>query len=151
MIADLIARLEKAEGPSPHLDAEIALAILYPGWVRHPHVGNECPDWVQREMWPSVEKFLAWRDHNEPVERAIAANYTASIDAALTLVPDGMWWLIGAGRIRQKEPLYGAQILRHDPDPPYTSDVIAEGEHDAGAAVALCIAALRAGPACLTP
>jgi hypothetical protein len=131
MIADLIARLEKAEGPSRELDAEIFA-----------HIGltelqeSHCRSWCRMAGRTDLtrERYIdAW-----------APAYTASIDAALTLVPDGMWWLIGAGRIRQREPLYGAQIMRHDPDPPYTSDVIAEGEHDAGAAVALCIAALRA-------
>lgn len=137
-MSDLIARLEAAEEPSRELDTEIWLACV-PGTTRnqwsytHVATGRLCDINETRELQPDGCRRLV-----------IVPNYTASIDAALTLVPDGMWWLIGAGRIRQKEPLYGAQILCHDPDPPYTSDVIAEGEHDAGPAVALCIAALKA-------
>lgn len=64
-------------------------------------------------------------------------HYTANVDAALTLVPDGMNYILGRGRARTDEPLFGAQILDGEA-------VIADGETDGGLALAICIASLRA-------
>jgi hypothetical protein len=111
--AELIARLEVAEGPSRDLDMEIAKLAQGFGLPGSGLLG-----------------YLPY--------------FTSSLDAALTLVPKGMWWLIGLGKTRPKEPLYGAQILLHGPRPPYNADVLAEGEHDANPAIALCIASLKA-------
>ena len=66
--------------------------------------------------------------------------YTSSIDAALTLVPEGYFYFLGKGRLEPDEPLYGAQIIAmgaHDRP-------IGTGEHDISLALALCIAALAA-------
>ena len=38
--------------------------------------------------------------------------FTRSLDAAMTLVPEGRGWLAGYGRIRPDEPLGGAMITR---------------------------------------
>lgn len=63
--------------------------------------------------------------------------YTTSLDAAMSLVPKGLYWLVGAGKTRPDEPLFGAQILRGQ-------TVVAGGETGASAAAALCASALRA-------
>jgi hypothetical protein len=75
--------------------------------------------------------------HGEPYPHE-PARFTSSLDAALTLIPEGLYWLVGAGKVEPDEPLYGAQILRT------AADVIADGQHDATAALALAIAALKA-------
>jgi hypothetical protein len=144
MLDDLIARLKAAKEPGPHLDAEIALAILYSGWVRHPYVDNECPDWMKRELWPSVEKFHAWRDHNEPVKRAIAPLYTSSLDAAMTLVPDNSWWgLMMCDADAGFDAACCTSVTARDLEQPVW--------HRARtAALALCIAALEARKSCQT-
>ena len=71
---DLIARLEAAEGPSRELDAEIAQIH---GWEEG-HVANE----------------RCWYDPDGRM-RAAPPAYTSSIDAALTLVPEGRLWTLG--------------------------------------------------------
>lgn len=83
-----------------------------------------------------------------PVDTKLAPNYTASLDAAISLVeralPDHEW-VIGKGRMVPTEPLYGAQILatgssmRTDGD---ASD--GEGEHPTSIAIAVCLALVRA-------
>jgi hypothetical protein len=66
--------------------------------------------------------------------------YTSALDAALTLVGD-KWWMVGLGKTRDDEPLYGAAIYAPVVGEP---QLIASGEHDASAALALCVAALKA-------
>ena len=76
----LIEKLEKATGPSQELDAEIAIAVgVAPpsgegGWWR-----CKKPNW----QW----KHAAHEPTTPPWE---PARYTSSIDAALTLVPEGL-------------------------------------------------------------
>ena len=72
---DLIARLEAATGPCRGLDADIELASgnwtahRYEAWSRYQECGEAC---------------------NPPIAVPCPPNrYTASIDAALTLVPEG--------------------------------------------------------------
>lgn len=70
----------------------------------------------------------------------------AYLDAALTLRPEGCWWLVGRGGVSDDEPEYGAQIRRPAVDGVLLDDddVMGDGESDASPAAALCIAALRA-------
>lgn len=123
MHADLAARCETAEGPDRALDAAIARAIR----------------WDQDETgeWHAAGVFF----NDGTIRRTSYAvdlpAFTASVDCALTLVSDGMWWLIGKGRTRPDEPLYGVQILDGE-------RVVAEAETEASAALAICAAALRA-------
>ena len=117
--ADLIARLEAATGPDRALDAEIARDVC--GLVIH-----EWPDWIARTS--AMHDFPAlWP----------TPFYTESVDAAMTLIPDGFWWTVGAGRTRPDEPLYGAFIYDGD-------DLVGSGETEVSAAIALCVAALKA-------
>lgn len=114
---DLAARCEAAEGPDRDLDEQIALAV---GWTFH-----------------RDPLFDFWREPNRADEHEEPPAFTASVDCALTLIPDGMWWLIGKGRTRPDEPLYGVQILDGE-------RVVAEAETEASAALAICAASLRA-------
>jgi hypothetical protein len=63
--------------------------------------------------------------------------YTASIDSALKVVPEGLYWMIGHGRDAPDEPLGGALII--DPE---TDEDLGEGEA-ATVPLSLCIAALE--------
>lgn len=66
-MTDLILRLSAVAGPSRELDAEIALSI---GWLKSRY-----------GLWINGVEL-----HDGP------PRYTASIDAALTLVPEGAVW-----------------------------------------------------------
>lgn len=67
--------------------------------------------------------------------------YTASIDAAMTLVPEG--WSIGLGDLRGYDPIVWRAHLRDHNDPDPMKRKWFEG-HAPTAAIALCIAALKA-------
>lgn len=74
---ELIERLENAKGPDRDLDAFIAREVgAYPS------------DWQTTLPGYSLEYFLAWS--------SCAPAYTSSIDAALTLVPEGHGYIINA-------------------------------------------------------
>lgn len=122
--ADLIAlaaRVEQAQGPDRELDAAIATML---GWTEV-HGSVLRPDFRGGRP-PGV---IDWWD--------IVPIYTASLDAALTLVPEGYVWTLhgepgGAG-------LAGVQPDRGDGDGCDYSDVNA-----ATPVLALTAAALRA-------
>lgn len=80
MTATLISRLEEAKGPDRELDAEIALAVLSGEieWRQAQYTGESYP----------VRKYES-RDHVLGFGRDPVESYTASVDAALTLVPSG--------------------------------------------------------------
>jgi len=130
---DLIERLEKATGPDGELDAAIWLTV-------DRHTASRC-------YWnaaPGLPKPIPEALPLGLGRNAVISNsprYTTSIDAALTLVPEGMWWLIGAGQMRPEEPLYGAQIRK--PGFSTGGQVVSDAEHNC-MAIALCIAALKA-------
>jgi hypothetical protein len=115
--SSLLSRPEALTGPSREVDAEIALAT---GWARG--------------TMPNGEQY--WRN---PAMQICPQppRYTESLDAAVALVADDLYWLIAKGVTRPDEPMYGAQILAG-------TDVIAEAEHNANPAIALVIAILRA-------
>lgn len=121
-LAKLADRIERAEGPSRELDAEIALAA---GWTERVH-GN--PSFKVRSCQDPTGKqyqhgLVAW-----------APRYTASIDAAMTLVPEPAEWTLS---VVNDEP-----CLVTIPAPGTMGDAI----HTLAAtpALALCAAALRA-------
>ncbi len=78
----------------------------------------------------------------EPDGFRVPADFTTSLDAALTLVAEGMYWAVGAGKTRVDEPLYGAAI--YEPQISDDPKTLAQGQTDATPALALCIAALKA-------
>jgi len=77
-MTDLIEKLEALDGPSREVDAEIAKAV---GWTVETYTGER-----------SRTRRKAWRDADGD-RRMRTPDFTASIDAALTLVPEG--WRIG--------------------------------------------------------
>lgn len=114
----LIAALERAEGPSRELDADIAWALGH-DVTKHTTLADYA------HAFPGTpEDAEYW--HPLPA-------YTSSLDAALTVVPEGWDWCIAC--ISGK---WVAQVGEAD-------TFMAEGAASNGsAAIALCIAALKA-------
>lgn len=115
----IIGQVEAATEASRDLDAAIAETI---GRPRQICIGDGI---ITPQRWVPLNLL----------------RYTASLDAALTLVPEGTWWVAGFGRRTKAEPLGGAAI--------YYSTGLAMGTLVAEAeaatpALALCAAALRA-------
>lgn len=135
--ADLIARLEKATGPDRKLDALIEAAVGV-----DPEAGL-----LQEGYWRNYEadddKVAIWingpNGHHRKEGTYSPAKLTGSFDAARTLIPEGLYWIVSEGRTRATEPLGGAQIFR----PGYLVKPFAEAEHES-AIIALCIAGLIA-------
>lgn len=108
-LSDLIAKLEAATEGSRFLDVDIA------------------------------EIDMPWTKDRPPSDRLrLAPAYTTSIDAALTLVPEGFYWSASHGKVRPDEPLGAAQLRYQD-----TLSVRAEAEA-ATAPLAICLVALMA-------
>lgn len=118
-LQELIVRLEKATGPDRALDGDIAVACSYATGFLERH-GKREDGWVSKG------------EHHAVVP---APAYTASIDAALTLVTERWSYRVGAN-----EPRTNAQaVLARS----YPTNKIIEQEA-ANPAIALCIASLRA-------
>lgn len=120
-LLSLAERCEAATGPDRELDGEIALAS---GWTFVKMKGDAQPYWRK----PGVTDYFSR-------ERSGPPRYTESLDSALTLVPEGMEWLVrtpSKNAISNKTQFYanvGNQV----------------GEaHAETAALALCAAALKA-------
>lgn len=130
---DLLARLEAATGPDRLLDAEIDCAVRF-------------PDLRPAEPDDFAGKY-GYSPGNIKVDTGflMSASYTRSIDAALTLVPDGCGWSAGWGQILPDKPMGEARITRNAHFIGYDAnyDVIVKA-NAATPALALCIAALRA-------
>ena len=139
-IADLIAKLEAATGPDRALDLAIWLFVG----------GNERREAIEQQGW-----IIRAGDEVVPV-------FTGSIDAALTLVPDGAWdgcimWNFGELQRGGYVELNLANPLWDDPDCPveelnrHAACVADYDNREAGVdrtprplALAICIAALKA-------
>lgn len=118
---ELIAALEKATGPDRELDADIVRVAFNAGvtWRSTQYT---------MEVFPAVhwEAPHPYAGMSEPVPA-----YTASIDAALALVPDGhqsVIWTAGGADVFPATPGLHAYDTTYAATP----------------AIALCIAALRA-------
>jgi hypothetical protein len=129
----LAERCEQAAGPDRELDVAIARAL---GWK--PLYRDDYSQW-----WPPA----AVADARER-KRSILHHptqplpmFTASLDAAVTLVPEGYYWQAANGKRRHSEPQACADLfVAHGPtrgDMSFTVDA-------ATPALALCAAALRA-------
>ncbi len=119
---DLIARLEVASEGSTELSAEIARDIFG----------------IEFHKWPFWTKATSY--DGIPGSAVVPVTpYTTSLDAALTLVPEGWKWrLDGVGSPRYYEAdLWGSSIL-----PERKQEYISSG--GSTPALALCSAALRA-------
>lgn len=121
---DLIEKLEQATGPDRALDAAITVVLdIREEWLRsddRPLVASAddkgCP--TARLGHVSAGKFGPGFE---------APRYTASIDAALTLVPEGSTW-----DLTFDDYLIACVGSGHN-----------TGKHDTAPAIALCIAALK--------
>lgn len=132
-VSELIARLASAPGPALVLDAEIWCAANGYTFVKWDGAG--CV-YLETEHSGTDKPY---RYHRHIGARDIRP-FSASLDAAMILVPEGMHWIVGAGKTRPNRPLYGAQIRCPFPD---SEDVAGEGDSDGSPALALCIAALK--------
>jgi len=125
----LAERCEQAAGPDRELDARI-----------------ECA--VQGITFRKLLGPYAYRTSRGDIGLINAKRYTAWIDAAVTLVPEGYYWQAANGKRRHSEPQACADLfVAHGPnrgDMSFTADA-------ATAALALCAAALRARAAMLHP
>lgn len=92
-----------------------------------------------RDIDFAVAAAVGWPD--SPHSHQHARRYTEHLDAAVSLVPEGKFWMVGYGRMRRNEPLGGATIYYGKGLAIGT--MIAEAEA-ATPALALCAAALRA-------
>ena len=110
----LADKIEALEGPSREVDAEIAIAV-----------GRTLQVW--REGGHSMPGY--WADDPPPT-------YTASLDAAMTLVPEGFYKSFAA--IRFGDGLPFAEVVERKPPERIFS------AYAATPALALCAAALRA-------
>jgi hypothetical protein len=114
-ILEIAKKCEHADGPSRDLDVSIAYAL-------HPDIGNyqpHCPG----------EEPIFW---NDPYRKQPCPKFTASFDAAASLIPEGHDWIIehvnGGMTI-------GARVGHNDPDKTSWGNT---------AVLALCAAALKA-------
>lgn len=123
---ELIARLEAATEGSRELDSAIALTV---GWTFEKRAGET------KRWWREPNGPVWFRDTSPPF-------FTTSLDAAMTLVPDGYFWRMG--HVEQlsedDEVMYGAELLRYL----HVADRSDSMGHGLTAPIALCIAALKA-------
>ena len=133
----LLARVLEGEGPDRELDAEIVAAFTR-GVVG---LGDETPDENWRNRLCRWEPPRVWADSWLPVPK-----YTESLDAALTLVPEGWGWTVfDADPVRRNPP--GAFLVDNTyspPDDPFEYDrpvVEASAATPPRALIAACIKA----------
>ena len=130
VLAELIKKLEKATGPDRELDAAIWLAR---GLTEQDE--RRCREWCKMDGRTDLtrERFIA----------AWAPLYTSSLDAALSLIPEGLRW----GVSRSQEPTTPQPPKFHGWGMPMNSclaDDEFEGRSEASTAIALAVACLRA-------
>jgi len=98
-LGDLVERLEKAEGGSRELDAEIA---LLEGWTLQKMKGDRQPYWRK----PGVTHWFS-REHDGP------PMYTTSIDAAVALAERLLPRWSGVVDFGRDAPMRRADIYSH--------------------------------------
>lgn len=121
-IEELIERLEKADGPDRELDAAIAVAAFVTRATDDDLVYARPRDPGHDATQPG-HFFIVTRSGAQAVPAPL---YTSSIDAALTLVPDG--WRAQIDTLNVSAPEPRKFHVRHAQNP----------------VIALCLAALRA-------
>lgn len=143
-LSDLIAKLESASEGSRELDAEIWWHIGKPTFAEKP---NRDPEWWAAN--PHLDPDATWGlpvPLLEIIEQKLGPHYTTSLDSALTLVPEGAWWLVGRDT-GNDSPLRnfgsrGGSCFHAQCDTNYG---VAENKHRAATpALSLTIAALKA-------
>lgn len=136
--AELIERLEKLTGPDREIDAEIEAALCCPCYSESlPSLPDGWAwDFEAENDYVTVYMVLGNKT-SKKLKRYSPPKYSESIDAALTIVPEGFKWKCGYGR-----HVPHTAELRDYRDKPILGTFI--GECDSNRAIALCIAALRA-------
>jgi len=122
---ELIERLGKATGPDRTLEFYIAFA------VRWRPDGESARSFAEHEA--KHDYATAWIAHAPFRSRWNIPHYTASIDAALTLVPEGWMWDVASS---------GCAWIMRDGDSVCDSQIVIGGIESP--AIAICIAALKA-------
>ena len=124
-LSDLIARLEKATGPDRQLDCEIAEAL-----------GHSIV-WKQANYTMEAFPAILWRKpHPYAGMKEPCPKWTSSIDAAMTLVPEG--W---NRRASETDKHWWWAELREGYETSYNRVEIGQSP---SLPVSICIAALRA-------
>ncbi len=118
-MADVITRLEVATEGSADLDAAIVYAL-------HPDIGPYEPH------CPGEEPIF----YHDPYHKKPAPKFTTSLDAGLTLVPEGWWASI------DHHPHWPSVRVHQRVNSYHRTFGSASASHST--AIALCIAALRA-------
>lgn len=159
MMDELIARLEKATGPDRELDALLGAACAVvddfdPLWFTVPalYVGDERG--TIRIYAGKVDPSVRHHKYSRK-----ARLFTASIDAALTLVPEGwsMWFGINGNKGATASVCsnwnddHAPTFQSYDRRPRERGQLPPEETFCANAAIALCIAALKARQSLIDP
>lgn len=132
-LLDLIARLEKAQGPSRELDAAVWARVCAPADFTDFSIAAECRVEFEPNEDGSVRMYVYGPREEGPnyVGRRAAPHYSSSVDAALSLVPEGF--------VHHTRALNIEGTMRHEACVDY-----APWREGANLALALCIASLRA-------
>lgn len=140
LLADLISRLEAATGPDRELDARIVLALnIRPDWAKT----DPAELIAMREPLVAPDTWTVSVGYCGP--SLVFLPYTASIDAALTLVPEGWFWRVGRTSIYQAWAFISSTHPDHgEPGRNEFAWKREEWEPPSHPALALCIAALKA-------
>ncbi len=143
-LLELAERVEKAEGPDRELDLDIAVALEPSGDIarvikdRRGFDGKSGMSW---DLWQNAVCFEKRDDRGDCFFNGgyPLPQYSASLDAALTLVPEGFRWKLGYSRY---VPCVAELVdYRVQMEPNLGTFV---SECDSSHALALCAAALRA-------
>lgn len=124
-IVGLAERCEKAEGPDRELDKAIVLALK-------PEAMFQTDDGYDEPIVFHAEPVVRWKH--------VLPRFTASVDAALTLVPEG--WIV-ANLCQGDSGKWWAE-LRHGYLTSYDKVALGKQLDPATPALAICAAALRA-------
>lgn len=133
----LIKELEEATAPSRELDAAIAVTAFPEKYIHCDKPNKPGCVYINHNKTPYHGGDIG------PISQCDAPRFTASIDAALALVPEGWWWNVEDTRIGDMN-WFGAYLSDCplvDKDEPATH---IPGSSSASPAIALCIAALKA-------
>lgn len=134
---DLISRLEKASGPDRELDAQISAAVRA--------IPDNAP-WLKsfKDIRATGNCVQAFNDKGESSANWQPYTYTASVDAALMLVPDGFAYMVTSEGKASIEPF--ACVSSKTPISPDARHLPSSifNARARTAPLALCIAALKA-------
>ena len=139
-MTDLIERLSALDGPDREVDTEIA---LLGGWCLHP-TDRQRDDSAQSDRGYTCLDCGAdsWGNTGPTGQRrgALLPHFTSSIDAALTLVPQGWFWKYDSTRGKATLMGYTTGVTGHQ----IYNTIEGFGAAINTPAIAICIAACKA-------